>query len=131
MTIRNSETPAAVANGLAATVATVLSQAPRAGPKVKAMEKHAPMRAMVEPRLLASEMSVAMAVASCTLPSESPPTMREARKVRKSTATTQSRTERMFPTMLASRAVRRPYLSERRPMIGDAMAWRRLRGGES
>jgi hypothetical protein len=50
---------------------------------------------------------------------------REARKVRKSTATTHRRTERILPVMLASKAVRRPKWSDRWPMIGDAMAWRR------
>lgn len=33
----------------------------------------------------------------------------------------------MFPAMLVSSAVRRPYLSERRPMMGEATAWRRLK----
>src|SRR5688572_13134715 len=78
--------PAAVAKGFAATVEMVLSQAPRPGPKVKAIEKHAPMMAIVEPREASSEISVAMAVASWTLPSERPPTTRLAMKVRKSTA---------------------------------------------
>lgn len=54
--------------------------------------------------------------------------MRERRKVRKSEARSQRRTERILPLMLVRRAVRRPYLSERVPIIGDAAAWRRLGG---
>jgi hypothetical protein len=46
--------------------------------------------------------------------------------VRKSVAMTQRRTLSMLPTMLKSRAVRRPYLSERDPMTGEARACRRL-----
>jgi hypothetical protein len=67
-----------------------------------------------------------MAIASWTFPSDSPPTTRERRNVRKSVAQTQRRTLRMLPTMLVRRAVRRPYLSERLPMMGEARAWRRL-----
>ncbi len=65
-------------------------------------------------------------MASWTLPSESPPTIRERRKVRKSVAHTHSRTLRMLPAMLKRRAVRRPYRSERVPITGEAIAWRRL-----
>lgn len=86
----------------------VLSQAPRAGPKVKATLKQAPMMVMVEPREASSEMSLAMAVASWTLPSDRPPTTRLATKVRKSTATTHSSTDTVLPHMEASRAARRP-----------------------
>jgi hypothetical protein len=32
----------------------------------------------------------------------------------------------MLPAMLAIRAVRRPYRSDRVPIMGEAMAWRRL-----
>jgi hypothetical protein len=45
--------------------------------------------------------------------------------VRKSVAATHSATLSMFPIIEASRAVRRPCLSERRPMNGAAIAWRR------
>jgi len=121
-TIKNKEKPAAVAKGFAATTVTLARAAPRAGPKVNATLKHAPTNAMVEPRWLSSLMSVAMAVASCTLPSLSPPTTRLSRKVRKSTATHQSATLAIFPHMLQSRAVLRPYLSEAIPIIGLAMA---------
>src|SRR4051794_8623633 len=51
-----SDTAAAVANGLAARVGTEPRYAPRAGPNVKAMEKHAPMSAIVAPREDSSEM---------------------------------------------------------------------------
>lgn len=126
VTIKNSENPAAVANGFAFTLLIVLSHAPNAGPNVKLMLKHMPTSAMVEPLFFSSETSVAMAIASCTLPSESPPTMRESRKVRKSEAHTQRRTLRTLPSMLQRRALRRPYLSEREPMRGEAIAWSRL-----
>ena len=124
-TMRKSENPAAVANGFAATVSTFASAAPSAGPKVNAIEKHAPTSAIVAPRCFSSLKSAAMAVASCTLPSLSPPTMRLARKVRKSVAATHKATEAMLPAMDQSSAVRRPWRSLREPMIGDAMACRR------
>lgn len=119
------EKPAAVANGFAATVVTVDNAAPSAGPNVKAMQKHAPIRAIVAPRCLSSLMSVAMAVASCIFPSLKPPTTLLARKVRKSVAATHSATEARFPAIDHNNAVRRPYLSDRVPMIGDAIAWRK------
>ena len=106
--MRKRENPAAVAKGLVAREGTLAREAPRAGPKVKAMEKQAPTRAMVAPRSCSVETSAAIAVASWTLPSDRPPTMREARKVRKSVAATQRATESMFPAMEARRAVRRP-----------------------
>lgn len=108
VTTKNSEKPAAVANGFAFTELMVLSQAPSAGPNVKLMLKHIPTSAIVEPRCFSSEISVAIDVASWTLPSERPPTMRERRKVRKSVAQTQRRTLRIFPDMLQRRAVLRP-----------------------
>ena len=98
--------------------------APSAGPKVKAMEKQAPTNAIVAPRCLSSLISAAMAVASCTFPSLSPPTTRLARKVRKSVAATQRATDAILPAIDHSNAVRRPYLSESVPMIGEAIAWR-------
>lgn len=124
--MRNSENPAAVAKGFAATVLIELSHAPRAGPNVKLTLKHIPTSAMVAPLCFSSDTSVAMAIASWTFPSDSPPTTRERRKVRKSVAQTQRRTLRMLPAMLKRRAVRRPYLSETVPITGEAMAWRRL-----
>ena len=124
-TIRNRENAAAVANGFAATVLTLASAAPSAGPKVKAMLKHAPTSAIVAPRCCSSLISAAMAVASCTFPSLSPPTTRLAKNVRKSVAATHSATDAMLPAMLHRRAVRRPYLSERRPINGEARAWRK------
>jgi hypothetical protein len=126
VTIKNSENPAAVAKGFAFTELIVLNQAPNAGPNVKLILKHIPTSAIVDPLCFSSEMSVAIAIASWTLPSESPPTMRERRKVRKSVAHTQRRTLRMLPVILKSRAVLRPYLSESVPITGDAMACRRL-----
>ena len=62
--MRKREKPAAVAKGLAATVSTLAKAAPNAGPKVKAMEKQAPTRAIVGPRWVSSLMSAAIAVAS-------------------------------------------------------------------
>ena len=121
-TIRKSEKPAAVAKGLATTVSMLARPAPRAGPNVKAMEKQAPTRAIVAPLCLSSLISAAMAVASCTFPSLSPPTTRLARKVRKSVAATQRATDAMLPAIEHRRAVRRPYWSERAPIIGEAMA---------
>ncbi|OWT43139.1 hypothetical protein VFPPC_17685 [Pochonia chlamydosporia 170] len=118
---------AAVANGFAATIDFVLSQAPRPGPKVKAIEKQAPIMAMVEPRDDSSDMSLAMAVDSWIFPSERPPTTRLATKVRKSTAATQSSTESMFPHIEVSRAVRRPYRSDNLPMRGEAIACNKQR----
>ncbi len=123
--MRMREKPAAVAKGFAATVVTVDKAAPSAGPNVKAMQKQAPINAIVAPRCLSSLISVAMAVASCTLPSLRPPTILLARKVRKSVAATQSATEARLPAIDHNRAVRRPYLSERVPIIGDARAWRK------
>lgn len=120
--IRKSEKPAAVANGFAATVVTLDRAAPSAGPNVKAIQKQAPIKAMVAPRCLSSLMSVAMAVASCTFPSLRPPTILLAKKVRKSVAATHRATEARLPAIDHSNALRRPYLSERVPMIGDAMA---------
>lgn len=89
------------------------------------MEKHAPTRAIVAPRCWSSLMSAAMAVASCTFPSLKPPTTRLARKVRKSVAATHSATDAILPAIDQSRAVLRPYLSESRPMIGEAIACRK------
>ena len=70
-------------------------------------------------------MSVAMAVASWTLPSLRPPTILLRRNVLKLTDTVQSATLMMLPHMLQSSAVLRPCLSEALPMMGLAMAWRR------
>lgn len=123
-TMRSREKPAAVAKGFAATVSIFASAAPSAGPNVKAIEKHAPTRAIVAPRCLSSLISAAMAVASCTLPSLRPPTTLLARKVRKSVAATHSATERILPAIDHSNAVRRPYLSDREPMNGEAIACR-------
>lgn len=47
--MRSKEKQAAAAKGLAATKGMLARAAPRAGPKVKAMLKHAPTKAMVEP----------------------------------------------------------------------------------
>jgi hypothetical protein len=126
VTIKNREKPAAVAKGFAFTELMVLNQAPNAGPNVKLILKQIPTSAIVAPLCFSSEISVAIAIASWTLPSESPPTMRERRKVEKSVAHTQRRTLRMLPAMLKRRAVLRPYLSESVPITGDAIAWRRL-----
>jgi hypothetical protein len=123
--MRSSEKPAAVAKGLATTVVILASAAPSAGPNVKAMLKHAPTIAIVDPRCDSSLMSAAMAVASWIFPSLRPPTMRLHKKVRKSVATHHRATLAMLPAMLHKRAVRRPYLSEARPMTGEAMAWRK------
>lgn len=120
--MRKSEKPAAVANGFAATVVICASAAPSAGPNVKATLKHAPTSAIVEPRCVSSLMSVAMAMASWTLPSLSPPTILLSRNVRKSVAAHHSATLAMLPPILQRRAVRLPYLSDARPMIGDANA---------
>ena len=106
--MRNKLNPAAVANGFAATVEIELNHAPSAGPNVKLILKHMPTSAIVAPRCFSSDISVAIAMASWTLPSERPPTTRERRKVRKSVATTQRSTESMLPAMLKRRAVRRP-----------------------
>ena len=123
--IRNREKPAAVAKGFATTVSTLARAAPSAGPKVKAMEKHAPTNAIVAPRCFSSLISAAIAVAICTFPSLSPPTTLLARKVRKSMAATHNATETMLPVIDHSKAVRRPYLSESVPIIGEAMACRK------
>lgn len=124
MTISNNEKPAAVANGFAATVVIPARAAPNAGPNVNAILKHAPTNAMVEPRWLSSLISAAMAVANCTLPSLRPPTTRLARKVLKSVAAHQRATLAIFPAILDRRAVRLPYLSEARPINGEATACR-------
>ena len=108
VTMRNRENPAAVANGLAATMVTCDNAAPSAGPKVKAMLKHAPTMAIVFPRSSSLLISVAIAIANCTFPSLSPPTMRLAKKVLKSVAAHHRATEAMFPTIDHSKAVRRP-----------------------
>ena len=123
--MRSKETAAAVANGLAATVVMFARPAPSAGPKVNAMLKHAPTSAIVEPLSFSSLISVAMAVANWTFPSLKPPTILLSRKVRKSVAAHHSATLAILPAMLHSSAVRRPYVSDARPMIGDAMACRR------
>ena len=122
-TIKNNEKPAAVANGLAATVDTLAKAAPSAGPNVNAIEKQAPTMAMVAPRCFSSLISAAMAVANWTFPSLNPATILLARKVRKSVAATQSATDAMFPAIDHNNAVLRPYLSDRAPMKGEAMAW--------
>ena len=123
--MRRSEKPAAVANGFAATVVTVARAAPRAGPNVNATLKQAPTRAMVEARCDSSLMSVAIAIANWMFPSLSPPTTLLSRNVRKSVAAHQRATLAILPAMLHRSAVRRPYLSEARPMMGEANAWRR------
>lgn len=46
--MRSKEKPAAVAKGLDATRLMLAAAAPRAGPKVNAMLKHAPTMAIVE-----------------------------------------------------------------------------------
>lgn len=125
VTIRSNEHPAAVANGFAATIVTVDSPAPIAGPNVNAMLKHAPTNAIVDPLWLSSLISVAMALAIWTFPSLRPPTMRLPRNVLKSVAATQSATLAMFPVIDQSSAVRRPRLSEIRPITGAARAWRK------
>jgi hypothetical protein len=79
---------------------------------------------MVLPLSFSLLISVAIAVAIWTFPSDNPPTILLARKVRKSVASSQSSTEAMFPHMEIRSALRRPYLSERMPMMGEAMAWR-------
>lgn len=123
--IRKSEKPAAVAKGLAATVETFAKAAPSAGPNVNAIEKQNPTIAMVAPRCLSSLMSAAMAVASWTFPSLKPPTTLLARNVRKSVAATHNATDAIFPAIDHNNAVRRPYRSERVPMKGEAIAWRK------
>jgi hypothetical protein len=124
-TIKKRENPAAVAKGFAEKMVMLDRDAPKAGPSVKAMLKQTPTSAIVAPRSFSSLTSVAIAIASCTFPSLSPPTTRLARKVRKSVAATHSATDRILPHIDQSRAVRRPYLSESRPMIGEAIAWRK------
>lgn len=121
--MRNKEKPAAVAKGFATTVSTFAKAAPKAGPKVKAIEKHAPTKAIVAPLCLSSLTSAAIAVAIWTFPSLRPPTTLLAKNVRKSVAATHNATEAMLPAMDHSSAVLRPYLSDRVPMIGDAIAW--------
>ena len=64
VTMRNSEKPAAVAKGLAATVVTFAKAAPSAGPNVKAIEKQAPTIAIVLPLCSSVLMSVAIAMAN-------------------------------------------------------------------
>jgi hypothetical protein len=150
-TTRKREKPAAVANGLAATVLMVLRYAPKAGPNVNAIYeiysqgmfvcsgnhypndenvkspltlKQAPTRAIVEPLSFSLLMSVAIAVAIWTFPSDKPPTILLAKNVLKSVANSQRRTLAMFPPIDISNAFRRPYLSESMPITGDAMAWR-------
>jgi hypothetical protein len=49
-TTKNSEKPAVVPNGFAATISIVLNHAPSAGPNVNAMLKQIPTNAIVEPR---------------------------------------------------------------------------------
>ena len=123
--MRINETPAAVAKGFAATVVTVESAAPMAGPKVNAMLKQAPTKAIVEPLCESSLISAAMAVANWILPSLKPPTTLLIKNVLKSVAAHHNATLAMLPAMLQRSAVRRPYLSDARPMIGDAKACRR------
>src|SRR5271156_4968763 len=124
-TIKSRENPAAVAKGFAATVVLVARKAPKAGPKGKATLKHAPTRAIELPLEASSLMSVTMATASWTLPSLNPPTIRLRRNVLKSTAPSHKPTLMIFPHMLHSSAVRRPYVSESLPIIGDARACRK------
>ena len=112
-----------MAKGLVVMTWRVERYAPSAGPNVNAMLKHTPTRAMVAPRWASSLMSVAIAIAIWTLPSLSPPTMRLARNVLKSVATTQSATLRMLPAIDHRSAVRLPYLSDKVPITGDATAW--------
>src|SRR6187402_3528497 len=70
VTIKNSENPAAVANGFAFTELMVLNHAPNAGPNVKLILKHIPTSAIVDPLCFSSDISVAIAIANWTLPSE-------------------------------------------------------------
>ena len=114
--------PAAVAKGFAATVVTFERAAPRAGPNVKAIEKQTPTRAIAAPRCLSSLTSAAIAMASCTFPSLNPPTTLLARNVRKSVAATHRATEAMLPAIDHKSAVLRPYLSEKLPITGEAIA---------
>lgn len=125
VTMSSSEKPAAVAKGLATTVVMLARAAPSVGPNVKAILKHAPTIAIVEPLCDSSLMSAAMAVANWIFPSLRPPTIRLHKNVRKSVAAHQRATLAMLPAMLHKSAVRRPYLSEARPMMGEANAWRR------
>lgn len=89
---------------------------------MKAMLKHAPTIAMVEPRWLSSLISVAMAFAICTFPSLNPPMTRLAKNVRKSDAPTHSVTLNRLPAIDHNNAALRPYLSDRNPMTGAAKA---------
>ena len=77
------------------------------------------------PLCLSSLTSAAIAVANWTFPSLKPPTTLLAKNVRKSVAATHKATEAILPAIDQSNAVRRPYLSERVPMIGEAIAWRK------
>ena len=124
-TIKKRENPAAVAKGLAEKMVMLDRNAPKPGPSVKAMLKQVPTSAIVAPRSLSSLTSVAIAIASCTFPSLSPPTIRLAKKVRKSVAATHNATDRILPNIDQSNAVRRPCLSDSRPMTGEAIAWRK------
>jgi hypothetical protein len=63
-----------------------------------------------------------MAVAIWTFPSDKPPTILLARKVLKSVANSQSKTLAIFPHIDIKSALRRPYLSDNIPIIGEAMA---------
>ena len=121
-TIKSKEKPAAVENGFAATVSTFAKVAPSIGPSVNAIEKQAPTSAIVAPLCFSSLISVAIAVASWTLPSLNPPTILLARNVRKSAAATHRATDTMLPAMDQRRVVRRPCLSDSVPITGDAMA---------
>ncbi len=87
----------------------------------KARLKHAPARAILEPRCA----SVLVSACSWTLPSLRPSTTLLRRDVRKSTATHNNATLVMFPHMLQRSAVLLPYLSEARPTTGLAMACKR------
>lgn len=125
MTIKARLNAAAEANGFAAKLVMVDRYAPRAGPNVNAMLKHTPTRAIVAPLCVSSLISVAIAIASCTLPSLNPPTTLDAKNVLKSVAATHNATDSTFPAIDQRSAVRRPYLSESVPMMGLAIAWRK------
>ena len=86
-------------------------------------EKHAPTSAIVDPLSFSLLISVAMAVAIWTFPSDNPPTILLAKNVLKSVANNQSNTLAIFPHIDINNALRRPYLSESIPIIGEAIAW--------
>jgi hypothetical protein len=87
-------------------------------------EKQAPTSAIVDPLSFSLLISVAMAVAIWTFPSDNPPTIRLAKNVLKSVANNQSKTLAILPHIDINKALLRPYLSDSIPIIGEAMACR-------